>query len=1046
MFIHIRTHSHYSLLRATPSPTGLVQIAQRYELPSLGLCDYEMLSGAIEFYQACKEAGIVPLIGLELKVTLPSRLQPPSGNKTTSQPLEGKLAFYAMNMSGWRSLCRLSSAMLTVPDHLTNGYLPFDTIAQESEGLLCLVCGEHPPLEQWLRQHQHRPAMEYLQRLEESFPKRLYVEIQRLAGSSLGSSDQRISLARRMHLPLVAGHPVYFLHPEQAQLQKLVTAIRLNKRLAELPESELAPVGAYFVPPAELEARFKDLPEAVHATEEITQRCRLVLPLHEPHFPQLSLPSGQPPFEVLRQKAFSGARRIYGNITSNIEQRLNHELQVIEDKRFTSLFLIMEEIISFARQADIPTASRGSASSSLVAHCLGITTPDPLRLDLYFERFLNPARTSPPDFDTDLCSQRRDEVIQHVYHVYGAQRVAMVGTINHFRARSALREVAKAHGISPAEISSLCNVIPYWGWSPSRRDGKKVSPYQELALRYKDPLHQQLFQDALALSKTPHHLSIHAGGVVIAPGELTDLTPVMQASKGIFITQFDLESVEALGLVKLDLLGIRGLSVLGEVAKGLSDKQVIPGAKTRLAVLEAIPNNDTATSETIRNGCTIGCFQIESPGMRATLREIQASSVDDVMVALSLYRPGPLSGGLKDAFVRRHLGKEPVTHLHPALQDLLKDTYGVILYQEQVLRIAHELGGLNLAEADLLRRAMSHFDPGKQMQTLKEKFLQGAQQLHHVPAETGERIWELMAAFAGYGFPKAHAASYAQVAWRGAWCKTHHPAEFMAAVLANWGGYYSQRVYLMECRRLGLTVRPPHINYSQPEFSVSYQDSQPILYMGLDQVSDLTRRTQRNIIQQRPFDSLEDFLLRAKPRSQEADNLVSVGALHGFGNIPTLLLALKTNRLPRGQMALFTPVVSEPQTSQANDWTPAEKAARQEAILGLSVNIHPLELFAQQIEQQQVISTNEAILHPGKRLRVAGIRQVWQRMPGTSGDFSMSLEDLEGVLEVIVPTRLYSQQHLAFTGRQPLVVEGILEINPESGEALLRAERAWQIA
>ena len=437
MFLHIRTHSHYSILRATPSPAELVQTAQHYDLPVLGLCDYEMLSGAIEFYQACIEAGITPLIGLEMNVGLPRRLQPSSGHEPASQHLAGKLIFYAMDMSGWRSLCRLSSTKLTVPDNVTKDDLLFDTIAQKSEGLLCLVSNDHPPLEQWLHQHQQRLAMEYLQRLGESFPGRLYVEIQRLAGTSLGSSNQRVSLAHKMHLPLVAGHPVYYLSPEQAQLQKLITAIRLNRRLSDVPESELAPPGTYFVPPAELEARFEDLPEALHAAEEIAQRCRLALPLHEPHFPQLNLPNGQQPSLVLRQKAFNGAERIYGNLTPEIRQRLDHELQVIEDKRFTSLFLIMEEIIAFARQADIPTASRGSASSSLVAHCLGITTPDPLRLNLYFERFLNPARTNPPDIDTDLCSQRRNEVISHVYQVYGDRRVAMVGTINRFRARSA---------------------------------------------------------------------------------------------------------------------------------------------------------------------------------------------------------------------------------------------------------------------------------------------------------------------------------------------------------------------------------------------------------------------------------------------------------------------------------------------------------------------------------------------------------------------------------------------------------------------------------
>ncbi len=306
---------------------------------------------------------------------------------------------------------------------------------------------------------------------------------------------------------------------------------------------------------------------------------------------------------------------------------------------------------------------------------------------------------------------------------------------------------------------------------------------------------------------------MHPGGVVVAPGKLTDLVPVMRSgNKGVLITQFDLESVEKLGLVKIDLLGIRGLTVQGDVAEFIHASH--PGEYANaLSILESTPGDDLKTAERVETGGTIGCFQIESPGMRATLKEIHARSEDDIMAALALYRPGPLSGGLKDAFVRRFKGEEAVAHIHPALEPLLAETFGVILYQEQVLRIGNKLAGFSLAEADLLRRAMSHFDPGKQMQALRQKFVTQAQAQSGVPLEVGERVWEMMAAFAGYGFPKAHAASYAKVSWRSAWCKTYFPGEFMAAVLANWGGYYSQRVYLTEARRLGLTVRPPHVNY-----------------------------------------------------------------------------------------------------------------------------------------------------------------------------------------------------------------------------------------
>jgi DNA polymerase-3 subunit alpha len=501
-----------------------------------------------------------------------------------------------------------------------------------------------------------------------------------------------------------------------------------------------------------------------------------------------------------------------------------------------------------------------------------------------------------------------------------------------------------------------------------------------------------------------------------------------------------------LGLVKIDLLGIRGLTVLGDVAEAIAAKASLPFTSNvslppNLAVLESIPTDDLLLREMVKHGRTIGCFQIESPGMRATLCEISAQSIDDIMVALALYRPGPLTGGLKDAFVRRHLGKEPTNYLHLALEPLLKDTYGVILYQEQVLRIAHELAGLSLSEADLLRRAMSHFDPGKQMETLKEKFIAGASVRNQVPPEVSERIWELMAAFAGYGFPKAHAASYAQISWRSAWCKLHYPELFMAAVLANWGGYYSQRVYLSEARRLGLSIRPPHVNHAGNEFSVAYDDNQPILYMGLDQVKGLTRRTQSAIQRLRPFRSLADFLGRVDPRPVEVDNLVIVGALEGFGSIPLLLDQLAHGGWQGGQLPLFS-TTDQP----SEDWSLAEKVAAQEQVLGVSIIAHPLELAQDKIATAGAISTLEAASRLGQRVRVAGMRQTWRRIPTTRGDdiYFMSLEDLEGMLDVVIFADVYRQAKIAFAKPGPYIVEGTIEFSGEETEPTLRAERIWQ--
>ena len=463
-----------------------------------------------------------------------------------------------------------------------------------------------------------------------------------------------------------------------------------------------------------------------------------------------------------------------------------------------------------------------------------------------------------------------------------------------------------------------------------------------------------------------------------------------------------------------------------------------------IQVLEAIPTTDAATSERIERAETIGCFQIESPGMRATLKEIGARTPDDLMNALALYRPGPLKGGLKDAFVRRYKGQESVTHLHPALESLLGDTLGIILYQEQVLRIAHELAGLTLAEADLLRRAMSHFDPGRQMQTLQEKFIAGVWQHSQVPPEIAGHIWNLMAAFAGYGFPKAHAASYAHIAWRAAWCKTYYPAEFMAAVLANWGGYYSQRVYLSEARRLGLKVRPPHINHARREFSVAYPNGEAVLYMGLDQIRDLTHATQNRILQMRPFHTFSDFLMRVNPRPKEVESLIRVGALDGLGSIPGLLQILKQQRWAPGQLSLFD--ISREETEQP-EWDLRQRVHEQERLLGVGVDAHPLELFSERLAAAHVLSLQEAAAHPGQRVRVAGLRQTGRRSTTRYGQamYFMTIEDFDGFMDVIVLPDVYQRSRFAISEARLFVIEGVMEQEEGRSEPLLRAERVWPL-
>ncbi len=1012
-----------------PAPAGLAAAAQAAQMPALALTDQFSLTGSLPFIAACKAAGIRPILGLELTLRW--------GRE------QGGVVFLATSLTGWRSLCRLSSLVQTRPARDPALPVDLEQIAAESDDLICLTGGKDGLIQNLYQRAGSDAAQAAILALKTIFADRLYVELIWQNAADTDRTQALFDLAAAAGVAVVAANPVSFLQPEDWALQRLLAAIRLNCTLTDLPPEAAAAPDDYFVGPAEMADRFAPWPDAIENTRKIAARCQLDLPLGVARFPEVALPEGETPGSRLRQLAEAGAKKRYGGLTSEIRARLNHEMTIIAERGYAPLFLIVQDILAYARKTGVPISSRGSAASSLVAYCLGITTPDPLALNLYFERFLNPARQSPPDIDTDLCSRRRDSVLQYVYDRYGADKVAMVATINCFRPRSALREVAKAHGLSGREIKNVVDQLPYRGWGPPSRAGQSGrDPFGTLKSQFPATNYQVIFQQAEQLIGVPRHLSVHPGGIVISPQPLTDWVPTHLASKGMIITQFDHFGVEEMGLVKIDLLGTRGLTVIGEVAERIRSWRSTE-FRTARQVLDSIPPDDLKTAELIQAGQTIGCFQIESPGMRATLREIAAQSPADLMVALALYRPGPMTGGLKDAFVRRHRGEAPIAHIHPALSGLLADTYGVILYQEQVLLIASQLAGLSLTDADLLRRAMSHFDPGKQMKSLKNRFVNGALQRSGVPAETGEQIWALMAAFAGYGFPKAHAASYAQVAWQSAWCKAHYPAEFMAAVMAGWGGYYRQSVYLNEARRLGLRLSAPHINHGQRHFCVTYPKGEPTLMMGLDQVRDLTRQTQKRIIAGRPFRTLDDFLTRVDPRRKEVENLIQIGALQGLGAIPALLARVRTGRWAFAQPRLFdfdTPV-DQP------DWDLAKRVAAQREILGASVESHPLSLYADVIATLDTVNTAEALNQPDENIRVVGLRQTTQRFFAHEGPpfYILELEDLEGILLVRMTPDFYRRHRAIFSGTKPFIVEGEMGQSQINGEPELLAKSVFPL-
>jgi DNA polymerase III subunit alpha len=841
---------------------------------------------------------------------------------------------------------------------------------------------------------------------------------------------------------------------------------------------------------ADLALRFAGFPEAIAETARIAARCGDVLPSGKPIWPALKLPAGETPDEALAELATAGLRARYGQESgigdqesgisdppsasrnpatlrsednspqsaispqlpaSSFQQsaasRLAHELAAIASHGYAPLFLVVADAVRFAREHGIPVSTRGSVANSLVAYCTGITTVDPLEHGLLFERFLNPARANPPDIDLDFCSRRRDEVLRHLRDAYGAKHVALVGTVSTMRLQSAIRETGKAYGLDEATIGRLAALAPHhWHPDPRRRDKRTMD---DVLAEIADPRQREVVRKAYTLVGQPDHLSVHPGGAVITPGPLTDFVPVQWAPKGFLITQFEHGDVEAIGLPKIDLLGIRALTVLSDTAEAVGLTH--PGFR-----VDQIPLDDPATGDILMRGDTIGVFQCESDGAQRTLRKLRAHTVRDLAIANAFFKPGPAMGGMADAFVRRYRGQEPVRYLHPALEPILRDTKGVLIFQEQVLRVACEVAGLDWGQADQLRRGMGHFG-ADEMAALREQFVEGC--LRPLPDGPGlppaqaATLWEQVMAFAGYGFNQGHATAYADVSYRSAYLKAHYPAEFLCARLADYGGFHHPAIYMAEAIRLGIAVRPPHVNYSGEAFTLTIDDRQwtmncdqpssivyrpsSVLWMGLGQVRDLRRSAVAAITAERaraPFRGAADLLGRVDLQAKETMHLIQCGALDGLGRARADLLAKaeelrRSMRKGRGkaqplQLALpfeesatisKTPIsMSEPLPAAVPPELLPQYLAWETHILGLPVSAlaDPLALVADGLPEH--LPLRRLPEQPGRPVTTAGVR-----LPGWTGGQGFFLCDGETFVIAKPPKSMRTPQPWL-----PLVIRG----------------------
>jgi DNA-directed DNA polymerase III PolC len=1021
------------MLRAVASPQALVDAVHKAGYKTAILTDHLSLTGAVCFDKACREKDIQPILG----ITFPVHFSLPAGFHTGE--IDGNLVFLVKNTSGWKNICLLLSAyQFALNDAKSFSFEEF--ISSHSEGLICMSGGLEGPFYQLIRDGFLQEADWLLSKVRNWFGQNLYYELQNQAPYAPELFERQIKYAHRNQIPLLASHTQWILQPEQAELIPTLHAIRLNTHVDHIPPYTYREEDTALLSSQQFDKRFVQIPEAINNWQQVCNDCRFTLITGETYFPAIEAPTGKTPFDVLQEQASLGLKNKYPQVTTALQERLDYELSVIRKREYESIFLIVQELLDYARKQGILTSSRGSAASSLVAYCLGITTPDPIKESLYFERFLNPERSSPPDIDTDISSRGREQLIAYLFERYGADHVAVVGTVNRLQPRSAVGSVAKAFGCSTEKIRQLSKKLPHRFMAHLQgRSGNWRKTLEDEITQAQTPLDRKIFQQAIQLVDMPDHLSQHAGGVVVTPFPVSEWVPVQPSgSKNITITQFDHHDVESMGLVKMDMLGIRGLTVLGDVATALYNWRRLE-FDSPLDVLDEIPLQDEAVADVINRGDTIGCFQIESPGMRSTLKEIGCRSIEGIMQALALYRPGPLQGGMLQDFIRRYRGEAKVVDIHPALSGILADSYGVILYQEQVLRIAHEIGGFTLAEADILRRAMSHFDPGKVMQTLKEKFIKGVYDRHKIAANLAEEIWNMMSAFAGYGFPKAHAASYARVAWWSAWCKANYPAEFLCAVLANWGGYYSQHVYVQEARRKNIPVHGPDLHASGYEFVTRYPQGEPHLYMGFNQIQRLTKKSIERIMNERPFGSFEDFMMRVTPAKVEVENLIQVGACQMFGNIPTLLEQVnkKIRKQQQYAFSLDTP-------AEQPDWTLRQKVAAQEQFLGINMICHPLELVRNQIEQLGAVDIQTAKNNKTAILRLAVVRQTWRRTRSQKKDMMafVTLEDEHDMIDAVLFPAAFQRYQFVVGGQGPFWVEGKFDVDKTRGEEIFLIEKA----
>jgi DNA polymerase-3 subunit alpha len=1053
-FVHLHNHTDYSLLDGACEIDQLMKVVAEQKMPAVAMTDHGNLFGAVQFYNAANAAGIHPVIGCEVYVSQ-------QGLKTrSSTDRYNHLVLLCENQEGYRNLINLVSTGF-LEGFYSKPRIDKDLLAQHSKGLICLSACLRGDLNETILNDKYDDARRLAYTYREMFGKEnFFLEIQNHGleqDKRLTPQVNRLSI--ETGIPLVATNDSHYLRREDARAHEILMCIQTGKTMSDPNHMHWDHPDFYLKTRDEMMALFSELEDAVNRPWEIAQRCHVKLETIKDPFPRFDIPKEHTTdsyFAYVARQGFEKRRarlealRASGHLKCDLAvyvERLNREIEMIQQMKFSGYFLIVWDFIRFARSKDIPVGpGRGSATGSLVSYAMQITDIDPIQYGLLFERFLNPERISMPDIDIDFCTRGRGDVIQYVTEKYGREQVAQIITFGTLGARTALKDVGRVLDVSFADMDRVTKLIPSMPLNIKLAEARKMEPQiDDLAAR--EPRIKDVIEVAGRLEGIARNAGVHAAGVVISPVPLKELVPLYKTNKDEIVTQYDMVGLEKLGLLKMDFLGLTTLTIVQDALQLIERHR---GEKLRI---EDIPVDDARTYETVfAKGLTSGIFQFESAGMRDILRRYQPDRLDDLIALNALYRPGPMD--MIDDFIDRKHGRREVTFDFPETKDILEESFGVIVYQEQVMQLSNRLAGYSLGEADLLRRAMGK-KKMEEMDKQRARFIAGATAKGHSQRKV-EKIFDQMAKFAGYGFNKSHSAAYAYLAYLVAYLKTHYPVDFMAALLTSETGTVTKVVkYINECREMGIRVLPPDVNESEWSFTPVRDERGDAIRFGLGAIKNVGQNAVEAIIKARAelgrFKSIYQFCEHAdmtQINRRVIESLVRAGAMDLLpGTRAQLLLALDgaieagnraTMDRESGQAGLFGGGLAEdhpePALPKAPDWTLKEKLQGEKELLGFYVTGHPLDNYNDKIAELATHdSTNLEGLEKGNEVALCGMLTGIQRRRNREGKpwASLVIEDRAGNIDAMVFTTKYDQLNPLLVEDQAVLVRG--SALPEEG-------------